>query len=177
MADFIIEVLSREQSRSVYPLVREAVPTIDLSTWLRFARRLTGKRGGGQSGIIGARRKGRTYPSGLFCYRVELDLKLGKVLIADHFVAVDLLDPAAVIAALVEELDRLAKRLGCQAVRSLMHGGAPGLECGLYAAGHRPEGASFLLKELLEPARGRNGECVGDRARQWVPLDEPADGR
>jgi hypothetical protein len=155
MADFIIEVLSREQIRSVYPLVREAVPALELSAWLRFARRLSGKGRGGQSGVIVARREGRTFPSGLFCYRVELDLALGKVLIADHFVAVDLLEPAAVLAALVEELDRLAKRLGCQAVRSLVHGGAPDLEGGLYAAGHRPEGSSFLLKELLEPPRGR----------------------
>ena len=31
MADFIIEVLSRDQIRSVYPLVREAFPTLDLS--------------------------------------------------------------------------------------------------------------------------------------------------
>ena len=85
---------------------------------------------------------------------MEDDLKLGKVLIADHFVAVDLLDPAAVLAALVEELDGLAKRLGCQAVRSLVHGGAPDIEGGLYAAGHRPEGASLLLKKLSSHRAG-----------------------
>ena len=154
MADFIIEVLSREQIRSVYPLVREAFPTLGLSAWLRFARQLTGLRRGGQCGIVAARREGRAFPSGLFCYRVEDDLKLGKVLVADHFVAVDLLDPASVLAALVEELDGLAKRLGCQAVRSLVHGGAPDVEGGLYAAGHRPEGASLLLKQLLETPPG-----------------------
>jgi hypothetical protein len=69
-------------------------------------------------------------------------------LIADHFVAVDLLEPGAVLGALVEELDCLAKRLGCQAVRSLVHGGAPAVAGGLYAAGHRPEGASLLLKKV-----------------------------
>jgi len=157
MADFIIEVLSRDQIRSLYPLVREAVPSLDLPTWLRFARQLTGPRRGGQCGIIAARREGRAFPCGLFCYRVEEDLKLGRVLIADHFVAVDLLDPAGVLAALVEELDSLAKRLACHAVRSLVHGGTPHVEGGLYAAGHEPEDASLLLKKLLErphaPAR------------------------
>ena len=64
-----------------------------------------GPRRGGQCGIVAARREGRAFPCGLFCYRVEDDLKLGKVLIADHFVAVDLLDPASVLTALVEELD------------------------------------------------------------------------
>lgn len=165
MADFIIDVLSRDQIRSVFPLVREAVPTLDLANWLRFARQLTVPRRGGQCGIIAARREGREFPSGLFCYRVEDDLKLGKVLIADHFVAVDLLDPAAVLAALVEELDGLAKRLGCQAVRSLVHSGPSDVEGGLYAAGHRPEGASLLLKRMLEAPYGR----VGGGRRKSVP--------
>ena len=164
--EFIIELLSREQIRAVYPLVREAVPTLDLPTWLRFARQLTGPRRGEQCGIVAARREGRAFPCGLFCYRVEDDLKLGKVLIADHFVAVDLLDPAAVLAALVEELDSRAKRLGCQAVRSLLHGGAPDLEDGLHAAGHRPEGAALLLKKLLEPSHGR---ASGSHAKPRLP--------
>jgi hypothetical protein len=163
MADFIIEVLSRDQIRSVYPLVREAVPTLDLPTWLRFARQLTSSRRLGQCGIVAARREGRLFPCGLFCYRVEDDLKLGKVLVADHFVAVDLLDPAAVLTALVEELDCLGKRLGCQAVRSLVHGGAPELEGGLYAAGHRPDSASLLLKKLLETPAGRGGGTRGEQ--------------
>jgi hypothetical protein len=162
MADFIIDLLSRGQIRSVYPLIREAVPMIDLPTWLRFARQLTGPRRAGQCGIIAAWREGRIFPSGLFCYRVENDLKLGKVLTADHFVAVDLLDPGAVLAALVEELDILAKRLGCQAVRSLVHGGA--IAGGLHAAGHRPDGASLLLKRFLEAPR--NG---GDGVRRMPP--------
>src|SRR4051794_31507666 len=101
MADFIIELLTRDQIRSVYPLVREAVPAIDLATWLHFARQLTGSRRGAQYGIVAARRECRVCPCGLFCYRVEDDLELGKVLIADHFVAVDLLEPAAVLVALV----------------------------------------------------------------------------
>jgi hypothetical protein len=150
MAGFIIEVLSRDQIRSVYPLIRQAVPTIDLPTWLRFARQLTGPRRGAQSRIVTARREGRAFPCGLFCYRVENDLKLGKVLIADHFVAIDLLDPGAVLAALVQELDMLAERLGCHAVRSLVHGGTSAVEDGLYAAGHRPEDAMLLLKNLLQ---------------------------
>ena len=156
MADFIIGALLRDQIRSVYPLIREAVPTLDLPSWLRFARQLTGSRRVGQCGIIVARREGRAFPCGLFCYRVEEDLILGRTLVADHFVAVDLLDPGAVVAALVEELDGLAKRLGCQAVRSVVHGGASDIADELRAAGHQPEGA-LLLKELLEGPRKRRG--------------------
>jgi hypothetical protein len=171
MPDFSIDELTRDQIRSVYPLIREAVPTLDLPTWQRFARQLTGPRRGGQGGIIAARREGRVFPCGLFCYRVEDDLKLGKVLIADHFVAVDLLDPDAVLAALVEELDGLAERLGCHAVRSLVHGRAPAVEGGLYAAGHRPEGSSLLLKTVLEtPHSGHQ------RGRKPSPAHSAATG-
>ena len=164
MAEFIIGVLSRDDIRAVYPLVREAVPTLDLATWLRFARQLTGPRRGEQCGIVAARREGRAFPCGLFCYRVEDDLKLGKVLVADHFVAVDLLDPAAVVAALVEELDDLARRQGCKAVRSLVHGGVPDVVDSLDAAGHRLEDSSLLLKTLLEQPRGRARGCIGPAA-------------
>ena len=154
MAQFIIDALGRDQIRAVYPLIREAVPTLDLAAWLRFARQLMGGRRSGQCGIVAARREGRAFPCGLFCYRVEVDLRRGRTLVADHFVALDLLDPGAVVAALVEELEALAARLGCRAVRSVVHGGAPGVADELRAAGHRPE-AELLLKELLEPPRRR----------------------
>jgi hypothetical protein len=148
MGDFIIEALSREQIAAVYPLIREAVPALSLTQWLRYARPLTGARRTGQSGIVVARREGRAYPCGMFCYRVDVDLALGKVLVADHFVAVDLLDPGAVVAALVDELDVLAHRLECRAVRSLVHGGVREVADSLDAAGHRPERAALLLKQL-----------------------------
>jgi hypothetical protein len=154
--DIVTEALSREQVRSVFPLIREAVPSIDLASWVRFAQQLTAPRRAGQYGIIVARRGRRVFPCGLFCYRVEADLRLGKVLIAEHFVAIDLLDPGAVLTALVEELDALAKRLDCQAVRSVVHGGAVDIEDGLYAAGHRPEGA-LLLKQFLRASCGSRG--------------------
>ena len=148
MSGFVIEVLAPDRLRAVYPLIREAEPTIGLSVWLAFARPLTQRRRAAQSGIIAARREGRAFPSGLFCYRVDNDLTHGRVLIAEHFVAVDLLDSRAVLAALVAELDALGARLGCTAVRSVVHGGADEVEGGLTAAGHAPEPAALLLKPL-----------------------------
>jgi hypothetical protein len=169
MADFVVEVLSQGQVRSVYPLVREAFPALDLPAWLRFARQFTSPRRSAQCGIVAARRMGRAFPCGLFCYRVEHDLKFGKVLIADYFVAVDLLDPASVLAVLLEELDCLAKRLGCQAVRSLVHGPTSDLRGGLHAAGHHPEDALLLLKKVPAPSPVR-AHCAQARS----PLNSPA---
>jgi hypothetical protein len=153
MTSFIVEPLPREQIRAVYPLIREAIPGLSLTAWLSFAQgavgggRSAGSRRGAQAGIIVARREGHGYPSGLFCYRVDPDPALGKVLVAEHFVAVDLLHPADVLAALVDELDALGKRLGCKAVRSIVHESE--VEGGLAQAGHAMVG-SILGKALAE---------------------------
>ncbi|MDR3539143.1 MAG: hypothetical protein P4L71_21795 [Acetobacteraceae bacterium] len=125
-----------------------------LPEWLRFARLLTAPRRAGSAGIVAAQRVGRDYPCGLFCYRVDQDLQCGKVLMAEHFVAVDLLDPTAVLDALVAELEGLAQSLGCGAVRSVVHGGEVGVTGGLAAAGLSPEG-QLLQKSLIEEAKPR----------------------
>jgi hypothetical protein len=149
MAPITVEPLQADQLRSVFPLIREVAPNLTLPDWLRFGRQLTASRRATQAGIIAARRSGRDFPCGMFCYRVYQDLERGRVLGAEHFVAVDILDPQAVLAALVAELDALGRRLGCDAVRSLVHGAQHEISDGLEAAGHAPE-ASLLLKPLLD---------------------------
>jgi hypothetical protein len=145
MTTFNVEPLAREQIHAVYPLIREAIPGLSLAAWLRFARGTTGAKRNIQSGIMVARRDGRGFPSGLFCFRVERDPAFDKILVAEHFVALDLLAPSEVIDALVGCLDSLGKRLGCNAVRSVVHG--PDIEGGLISAGHEAVG-SLLGKAL-----------------------------
>jgi hypothetical protein len=150
MTTFCVEPLSRDQIRAVYPLIREAIPGLGLTAWLRFAQSATGARRKGHAGIIVARRESHDFPNGLFCYRVDPDPALGKILVAEHFVAVDLLHPEDVLAALVDELDALGQRLGCKAVRSIVHGAD--VEGGLAQAGHATIG-SILGKALADSAR------------------------
>ena len=159
MSPCIVRDLPRDQLLTVYPLIREATPSLEAAAWLRFARQLLSAKRAGQAGIVAAWRPGRNFPCGLFCYRVEDDLLRGKILVAEHFVAVDLLDPQAVLTALVEELDAPALRLGCQAVRSVVHGGNDHVHSGLSAAGHEPE-ASLLLKPVLDRALERRLGCA-----------------
>lgn len=148
MAAFTVTTLAQDEARSVYPLIREAVPGLELAAWLRFARQLTQVRRASVGGIVVARRTGRAFPCGLFCYRVDQDLERGRVLVADHFVAVDLLDPLAVLAALVGELESLGRRFDCVAVRSVVHRANGEVAGGLSAAGHEPEGL-LLFKPLI----------------------------
>jgi hypothetical protein len=145
MTSFSVEPLARNQLRAVYPLIREVISGLSLTAWLRFAQSAMSARRGGQAGIIVARREGHDFPSGLFCYRVDPDPALGKVLVAEHFVAVDLLHPDDVLGALVAELDALGERLGCKAVRSIVH--AEAIQGGLAQAGHATIG-SILGKAL-----------------------------
>jgi hypothetical protein len=152
MPDIAVEMLAPDQIRSVFPLIRQVVPTLDLAAWLRFARPLVNPRRAELGGNVVARRLPRRFPSRLFCYRRESDLAHGKVLLAEHFVALDLLDPDAVLAALLAELDALGRRLGCDVVRSAVHGSAPEVTGRLTAASHQPE-AALLFKPVPPSSR------------------------
>lgn len=159
MSGFTVQPLATDELRSVYPLIREAMPAVSLSDWLAFAKPWLSRRATA-AGIIAARRSGRAFPCGLFCYRVDSDLENGRVLIAEHFAAVDLLEPKAVLAALVAELDALGRRLGCNAVRTVVHGSEDAVTRGLFAAGHAPE-ASLMLKPLRQRGAGSAGQYGG----------------
>ncbi len=147
MTTFTVELLPRDQIRAAYPLIREAIPGLSFAAWQRFARDAMVARRKGQSGIIVARREGCGLPCGLFCFRIEPDPELGKVLVAEHFVAVDLLYPADVLAALLEALDDLGRHLGCKAVRGVVDGAE--VWDGLAQAGHSMVG-SVMGKRLAE---------------------------
>jgi hypothetical protein len=166
MSAFTVRVLTRDQILSVFPLIREVMPDVDLGCWTEFARRITGRRGA-NAGIMAAWREGRSFACGFFCYRVDKTLLEGKVLVAEHFVAVDLLEPKAVLAALVAELEALGHRLGCDAVRSVVHGGEQEVAGGLVAAGHAPD-ASMLLKALA--GRAATGGAAGIESGQGEHL-------
>jgi hypothetical protein len=153
MSGFTCKNLTPDQVHIVYPLVREVVPTLDLKSWTRISRRIANPRRAGQGGIRVVLRSPRPLPCGLFLYRREYDLAHGPILVAEHMVAVDVLDPQSVMTALVGELEALAERLGCSAIRTMVLGQTSLAASGLYAAGHRPEGAT-LWKPVEEKACG-----------------------
>lgn len=143
------EALPPDRSGTVFPLLREAIPGLDLQAWLRFARRVTApphgnRRRAGQSGIIVARRPPRPMPCGLFIWRRDEDLAHGAVLVAEHLVAVDLLDPEPVRAALIQELEALAQRLGCGGIRTMAIKPDAPIAARLLAAGHATDGAAMF---------------------------------
>ncbi len=147
MLGFTSHIVTPDQVRAVYPLVREAVPSLTLKAWVSFARPLTNPRRAAQVGIVAVRRIPRPLPCGLFLYRRETDLAQGTILATEYFVAVDVLDPAPVVLALAHEMDSLAQRLGCAAIRALVRDHAHSVAAGLRAAGLQPEG-DMLWKQV-----------------------------
>jgi len=69
------------------------------------------------------------------------------VLVADHFVALDILDAKPVLASLVGALDELAVRLDCTSVQSTVRTGAQEVATLLCGAGHQRE-AEMLTKRV-----------------------------
>lgn len=147
MPDFVVEGLTADQIPQAYPLIRQVAPTLDLRRWTRFARRAADPKHAPQGGILVVRRPPQPYPCGLVCYRKDQDLEHKSVLTAEYFVAMDLLDSASALEALVTELEAAARRLDCHAVRSILQGTSPVVAAELQAANHHP-GGSMLLKVL-----------------------------
>lgn len=162
MSGISVTPLSAEQIDTVYPLVREVAPGLGAAEWRRYARRAIGTARAGHGGIMVARRQGRPFPCGLFSYRKEQELGRGPVLVASHFVALDILDPRPVLAALVRELEALAPRLGCAAMRVSVGKDAADVALELARAGHRQE-SQTLAKPACGPEGSQGGSQGGDQ--------------
>jgi hypothetical protein len=135
----VTERLQPEQIRTLYPLMRASQPALLLPDWLRYARRVTAARAQSREGVLVVRRPALRHPSGAVCYRRDRGMGPASTLTAEHFIALDLLEPAAVLAALAEGLDGVAERLGCNTILSIVHGD-PSLVENLRSAGHAPDG-------------------------------------
>lgn len=149
------ETLTPDKAAAVFPLLREVIPGLSLSAWLRHARRIAMPGRAAHSGIMTVRRLPRPMPCGLFVYQRVHDLEHGSVLVAEHMVAVDLLDPEPVMRALVAELEALAHRLGCGGIRTMVIGPDAPIAARLQAAGHTRSGEAMLKTLDTSPPRPR----------------------
>lgn len=80
-------------------------------------------------------------------------MRFGRVLTAEHFIALTFGDGGSVLDAFLPALDAIARQAGCGAVRTVMPGTAPALLAGLAAQGHRPAGA-VTIRPVAVPGRG-----------------------
>jgi len=111
MADVLVEPMTVGDIRPLFPLMRAVQPDLTLSAWLTYSRRVARAKLGARVGIMVARRRGHSLPCGAVHYRLDSNLRYGQLLTAEHFIAIDLLDPHAVLAALFDRLCVAGHRL------------------------------------------------------------------
>ena len=119
-----IEGLDAGQIDQAFPLMQTRYPGLTLSQWRCFARALMAPRRPQRTapgpdpscGIVTARTP-QGYLTGLFSYRVTVDLCHDRILEVATLVAAGLFDPLATVDLMLEEIERLAKSLGCAAIR------------------------------------------------------------
>jgi hypothetical protein len=139
---FDTEPLTSADIRPAYPLIQSALPQISLADWTRFARRMLDPRQQGRRGIRVVRGP-KSFPSGLFCYRAQDDLEAGRVLWADHIIAIDFLESRPVTTALLDGLEHLAHLLGCGVIQATLNGVDDDLSPYFDSAGHRDVGTLY----------------------------------
>ena len=146
--DVVVEAITAGDIRPLYPLVVATEPGLLWSQWDRYARRLVRVSPRAKEGILVARRRGHLMPCGAVCYRLDRDLRYGLMLTAEHFVAIDLLYPQAVLAALAAALDGIADRFGCAAIRSVLHDRDVTVAENLSIVGHSRDGLTLTKHRL-----------------------------
>ncbi|MFQ6017175.1 MAG: hypothetical protein ACE5KF_03180 [Kiloniellaceae bacterium] len=112
-----IRPLTPDRIAQAYPLVQAALPEVSLGDWRDFAAPLVSPKAQPDAGIITVISE-RDYIAGLCSYHIAHDLRHGPALIADHFLALDLFDQRAVVHALAEAIESLAKDRLCTAIHT-----------------------------------------------------------
>jgi hypothetical protein len=143
--------LTTERVAQAFPLIQIAFPAVSLEDWRDFATPLARAQGPADDGIITVVSE-QDYIVGLCCYRVTQDLRHGAVLLANHFLILDLFGQQAVVRALADAVESLAREWRCTAIHtSLPATGVKGAENwlvrNLRSRGHRVE--SLRMCKLL----------------------------
>lgn len=120
--------LSPDRIAQAYPLVQVVRPALSLEAWRRYARAILEDTEGGSG--IATLQDPRGLIAGLFVYRIGADPGHGRTLVAEDFVALDIVNPETVAQSLADALEAVANEHGCSAVHTTIscRGGA-GTRC------------------------------------------------
>lgn len=150
MSLFDIVPLASDRVDAAFALVRMVAPDTNLARWRAFAK----LRSGGMGGVLAVTAGDRSV-HGLAAYRLDADVRHGRVLRTDLFVTVELNNRAPARAALLAALEARAEREGCDAVCLTMPARAsadPAKQHGWSAVGLHLDTVS-LVKQLGQAER------------------------
>lgn len=138
--------LAREQIDQAYPVVQAMRTDLSLDQWKSFARAMVGEAPAMiDHGIILAK-GAQDYIQGMFSYVIAPDLRHGRSLLADNFIALDMRTASVVASVLIRAMCDLARERGCATIHAIVpdehaalfeaHGVFPILDQGMRSGGH-----------------------------------------
>ncbi len=145
--DVLVQPLTEGDIRPLFPVMREVEPLLQLSQWIDYATRMLRVKSSRPAGVLVVRRRG-LLACGAACFRPDRDLRFGLVLTIQHFVALDMLYPQVMLAALLAELEALAVRFDCVAIQSHVETRSLDTMRALSQAGHHRNG-TMLTKIVV----------------------------
>ncbi len=113
---YAVKFLPMDKVPQAFPVMQNLVG-LSLDRWQRYARaRVEAEYSHpGSAGIVAIENR-QGYIHGLFGYRVDMDLRCGRVLLCENLVALGLFDAEAVLDVLVEAMESLARDKHCGAI-------------------------------------------------------------
>jgi hypothetical protein len=139
----VVQPMQIGDVRPLFPIVQAQDAGLTWLRWQSYAKRAARSKLSARMGILVARRSGHALPCGAVCYRLDHDLRFGRVLTVEHVIALDLLYPQAVRSALTAALENLAVALGCDVIRSILSDHDVELVEELRLAGHSVDGRTL----------------------------------
>jgi hypothetical protein len=139
-------ILSTDLVPQAFPLIRATWPGVDLVAWGSFVRFFNEQQSAGQSGVQ-ALRDATGGLCGVFAYRLDWDLRLGRMLSVQLFTAVDVANSLPTVRALLDAVEVRALQLSCDGIEIRLCGGQAGLAGRLRRLGLDSE-AGLLRREV-----------------------------
>lgn len=144
-------LLCETEVDQAFPLMQTICPAVDLEAWRRFAEQRLTRGADNGTGILIVRNEQDCIVA-IAAFQLSHDLIHGRILLADHFGALDIVDQDNVARALEAGLEKIARRHGCTAVHTnVAASGKKGHDdwlCSvLFERGHHVEG--FQMCKLV----------------------------
>ena len=139
---FYASALSGDQIARAFPLIQASWPDADLPAWQRFVRFFADAPEERASGVLGIY-DAAGYICGVFAYRLDCDLRRGRILTIELFTAVDIINSLRPITVALELADSRARELGCTGVRLLLPNDQAKLASRVIATGLSSEARAY----------------------------------
>ena len=112
--------LASERIEQAYPVAQAMRTDLSLGQWASFARAMVGEAPVALDRGIIAARGAQDYIQGLFSYVIAPDLRHGRSLLADNFIALDMRTNSVVASVLIRAMCALARERGCATIQAVV---------------------------------------------------------